>query len=158
MIKIIKIEGGPDFIRFFPSWLKSEEQIKKVEHYYNASWVGTIDCKDLFWVETPDKSKGHSNYFVFYRKDSIGLNGSITIGDFYIANGIPFLPKDNIFHAIRVKDSNEILISTHVHDFHSDVSGNVLIDGGQEYLRVVGEPSSWERVSLKLEHGKWSIL
>lgn len=53
------------------------ENIKLVEEHYNAKYVGRFGLDrrvfdtdimgDVFYVENPDTSKGHSNYFALFR-------------------------------------------------------------------------------------------
>ena len=52
-----------------------------------------------------------------------------------------------LVNKIRCKKCNEVLESTHVHDFKRCKCGAVAVDGGKEYLRRCGYREDWEELS-----------
>ena len=52
-----------------------------------------------------------------------------------------------LVNKIRCKKCNEVLESTHVHDFKRCKCGAVAVDGGKEYLRRCGYQEDWEELS-----------
>lgn len=51
--------------------------------------------------------------------------------------------------AIRCNSCNDIIFSSHVHDFRYCKCNEVAIDGGRDYTRIMGESSNYQ--SLELE-------
>lgn len=111
-------------------WL-SEANVKTVETGYNAKYLGPWTIKDrsgnwtnypvdVFYVESPDTSKGHSNYFGLFKKGD-----SLMICDASSAFSEPIVG--------LLAENNEVLISRYRHDYVK--KGEVFVDGGREYLR-----------------------
>ena len=48
---------------------------------------------------------------------------------------------------IRCKKCNEVIESTHRHDFKFCKCGSVAVDGGKDYLRRCGYREDWEELS-----------
>lgn len=48
---------------------------------------------------------------------------------------------------IRCKKCNEVIESTHRHDFKFCKCGSVAVDGGLNYLRRCGNREDWEELS-----------
>lgn len=110
--------------------------IKKVEAKYNAKYVGDFCLKTksghwsetpaaIFWQETPPV-EGYSNYFGI-------LDQSGTI---YITSGASAFsePIEGI-----VARNGEVNFSRSRHDFHSSADGSVMVDGGRDYMRILGD-------------------
>lgn len=111
-------------------WLNNEN-IKKIENLKNATYMGYWTTKrpsgewndlpvDIFYVDNPDTSLGHSNYFgIFYRNDVLYINNGITAFD-------------DVINAIECSDG-KIIVSRYRHDYvtHNDS----MIDGGRNYTR-----------------------
>lgn len=114
-------------------WL-SEQSVKKVEERYTATFMGpwclkTVDGtwseepSDIFYVENPDTSKGHTHYFgIFYRGPAL-----------YITNG------ESAFEAPIVgaaTEDGEVIVSRYRHD--CVIKDGIMIDGGRDYVRRSG--------------------
>jgi hypothetical protein len=106
-----------------------------VEEKYNAQFVGDFCIKSkhgwseqpvaIFWQETPPV-EGYSNYFgVFVQDDTV-----------YITSGASAFaePIEGI-----VARNGEVIFSRYRHDYHSSTDGSVTVDGGRDYLRVLGD-------------------
>ena len=52
-----------------------------------------------------------------------------------------------IVNKIRCKKCNELIESTHRHDFKFCKCGTVAVDGGRDYLRRCGFREDWEELS-----------
>ena len=52
-----------------------------------------------------------------------------------------------IINRIRCCKCGEIITSHHVHDFKMCGCGTCGVDGGQEYLRRIGDREDWEELS-----------
>lgn len=53
-----------------------------------------------------------------------------------------------IVNKIRCKKCNEVIESTHRHDFKFCKCGAVAVDGGRDYLRRCGFREDWEELSV----------
>ena len=51
---------------------------------------------------------------------------------------------------ILCKKCSTVIWSRHRHDFHSCSCGAVYIDGGRDYLRIVGRSEDWEHVDVEV--------
>lgn len=112
--------------------------IDAVEEKYNAKYVGQYDLPSsrgpylIFYVENPDTSKGHDNYFALRRgmgltlKGEFGWTDSITI---FNGKGIRELE----WSAILLEDDT-FLVSRWHHDYVTGPRGEML-DGGSDYTR-----------------------
>jgi len=52
-----------------------------------------------------------------------------------------------LVNKIRCKKCNEVIESTHRHDFKFCKCGTVAVDGGKDYLRRCGNREDWEELS-----------
>lgn len=112
--------------------------VEKVEKKYNATFVGDFCIKDrngeyttqtvaIFWQETPPV-QGYSHYLgLLWRDDTL----MITSGETAFDSPITAL----------VASNGEIVYSRHRHDFRTSKDGSVTIDGGRDYVRIVGDYS-----------------
>lgn len=112
--------------------------IDAVEEKYNAKYVGQYDLPSsrgpylIFYVENPDTSKGHDNYFALRRgmgltsKGAFGWTDSVTI---FNGKGI----RDSEWAAILLEDDT-FLVSRWHHDYVTGPRGEML-DGGSDYTR-----------------------
>ena len=53
-----------------------------------------------------------------------------------------------IIHGIQCNNCKDIIYSRAVHDFHWCSCEKCAIDGGLEYVRIVGNPEDWHRVEI----------
>ena len=52
-----------------------------------------------------------------------------------------------IVNKIRCKKCNDVIESTHGHDFKVCKCGSVAVDGGKDYLKRSGNREDWEELS-----------
>ena len=110
--------------------------VKKVEEKYNAKYVGDFCLKTkngnwsespaaIFWQETPP-IEGYCNYFGLIVQD----------GTIYITSGASAFsePIEGV-----VARNGEVNFSRYRHDFHYSEDGSIAVDGGRDYLRVLGD-------------------
>lgn len=113
--------------------IMSCENIEMVEEKYNAKYVGRYDLDRgtldytvmgaVFYVETPDVSKGHSNYFALFHDPFSG--------DLLITNASNVA--ENKYPAIQLDGDGQYLVSRGRHDYV--VSGGAFLDGGHCYTK-----------------------
>lgn len=132
------------FVRFRSSELPID--VEQVERKYNATFVGDFCVKGrngdyvtttaaVFWQETPP-DPSYSNYFALI----------IQLGDLYITSGASAVEKP--IDAVVAKDG-EIVYSRHRHDYRTSGDGSVTVDGGRDYVRLIGDSSiNAKRVQL----------
>jgi len=130
-----------------PYWFTSEG-IAAIEEQYNAKYMGYWCTKrpngewnespvDVFYVENPDRSKGHSNYFGMFSRDS-----KTFITNAESAFSEPILGV--------LTSSDEVLVSRYRHHYISR-DGQV-VDGGRDYCKR-SYPSTL--VSVTIDGGKF---
>ena len=123
-MKKVTVNSGRDQAQF---------SIEKVEAKYNAKFVGQFCLKtvgggwsespaDIYYVENPDRSLGHSNYF--------GL--IVQRGGVYITRGDSAVEP---LISAAVADDGEIIYSKYRHDYNVSKDKSVFIDGGRDYTR-----------------------
>ncbi|ARB14384.1 hypothetical protein Ccr5_gp164c [Caulobacter phage Ccr5] len=101
----------------------SSINISGAEKHYNAKYVGYYDLPDregpfhVFYTETPDREKGHDNYF--------GLFTHPLGGGLYITSAASI--RQAQFSAIEMPDGS-FLVSRFRHDYKE--RGGAMIDGG----------------------------
>ena len=129
-----------------PYWLK-EDTLSIIETLYNAKFMGFWSIQapdgswyakpvDVFYVEEPDVSKGHSNYFgIFWQNDGW------LICDAQSAFSVPMLG--------ALCPDGEVLVSRYRHDYVE--KGDILIDGGREYTRT----NAYDVVSVTVNNGEF---
>lgn len=125
-------------------WFKSAG-IRKIEEKYGAKYMGYWCTKapggywnespvDVFYVENPDTSKGHTNYFgMFIKTDP--YTGEST-GSVYITEASTAF-SDPISGILT--DDGEVIVSRYRHDYVT--KGNYMIDGGRDYTRSSMHPT-----------------
>lgn len=125
-------------------WFKSAG-IRKIEEKYNAKYMGYWCTKrpnggwndspvDVFYVENPDTSKGHTNYFgMFIKTDPYSgeSTGSVYITEASTAFSDPI--------SGIVTDDGEVIVSRYRHDY-VEKDGH-MIDGGRDYTRSSMHPT-----------------
>lgn len=125
-------------------WFKSAG-IRKIEEKYNAKYMGYWCTKrpsggwnespvDVFYVENPDTSKGHTNYFgMFIKTDPYTgeSTGSVYITEASTAFSEPI--------AGIPTDDGEVIVSRYRHDY-VEKDGR-MIDGGRDYTRSSMHPT-----------------
>lgn len=106
--------------------------IKKIEELKNAKYMGywctkRLDGKswnerpvDVFYVENPDREKGHSNYFGMFVQ-----NGAV-----YITNAESAFTEPMIG---AICEDGEVIVSRYRHNYIE--KGGAMIDGGRDYVR-----------------------
>lgn len=136
-------------------WLNARG-IGIVNEKYKSKYLGyfampgpggwTEEPFDLFYVENPDRSQGHSNYFaIFYKR-----NFDMSRGPLLITNGEKCFEK--AFTGVMSPDG-EVHISRYRHDSH-DIPGG-FIDGGRDYLRLGGDACKYPRVQILVVDGEF---
>ncbi len=96
----------------------------------------------VFYNPTPDKSKGHSEYFgIFNQNINYDLRWVICNAD---------CVKEQTIYGVECLDG--ILYSAYRHDYVTSEDGSVFIDGGRDYLRCSSGADLW---ILKIENGQW---
>lgn len=114
-----------------PYWFESAE-LPRIEKHYNAKYIGYWCTKrpdgnwnespvDVFYVENPDKSKGHSHYFGLFLSQYNEL--MITNAESAFSEQITGV----------LANDGEVLVSRYRHDFIS--KDGAFADGGRDYLR-----------------------
>jgi hypothetical protein len=122
------------FLNKEPYWLKAED-IHNVEKLKNAKFMGFWATKrpdgswnespvDVFYVENPDTSKGHTNYFGLFFRD----------GKLYITDGSSAFSEP--ITGILAPDG-EVIVSRYRH--HMVTKNAAMIDGGRDYIRSSGD-------------------
>lgn len=111
--------------------------IEAIEATHNATFVGDFCVRGkygwveaiaaLFWQEKPP-AEGYSNYFAIVYQQ----------GAFYITSGQSAAVEP--ITALVARDG-EIVYSRHRHDCRTSNDGSVTVDGGRDYLRLVGDYS-----------------
>jgi len=113
----------------------TDKGIKTIEERYNAKYMGHWCTKrpdatwhdtpvDVFYVENPDRSKGHSNYFGMF----INERGQAMITNAESAFSEPITG--------MVCEDGEVLVSRYRNDYQT--KGDVMVDGGRDYFRYSG--------------------
>lgn len=109
--------------------------IEKVEKHYNCTFVGDFCIKDksgqyttdtvaLFWQEHPPV-EGYSHYFaLFVRGQSVFITSGASVLDASIN--------------VVVTPAGEVVYSRHRHDYRQAKTSNFAIDGGRDYVRIIG--------------------
>jgi hypothetical protein len=107
------------------------ENIRIIENKYQARYVGYWCTKnprggwnespvDVFYVENPDRSKGHTNYFGMFRRDKEVLITDASSAFSEKMTGI-------------LCEDGEVIVSRYRHDYVT--KGDNMIDGGRDYLK-----------------------
>jgi hypothetical protein len=106
--------------------------IKIIEEKYNAKYMGywctkRLDGKswnerpvDVFYVENPDRSKGHTKYFGMFVQE----------GSVYITNAESAFTEPMTG---AICEDGEVIVSRYRHDYIK--KGGAMIDGGRNYTR-----------------------
>ena len=108
-----------------------KNQISLIEQKYQATYMGYWCTKkpshdwnespvDVFYVENPDRTKGHTNYFGMFKREGV----------VYITDA------SSAFNAsIRgvLCEDGEVLVSRYRHDYV--VKDSHMVDGGRDYMR-----------------------
>ena len=111
----------------------SDENIKKLEKFYNARYVcdAGLDKVDLpsaiFWQDNPPHD--YSNYLCVYRTDPVLANDPFI----WVRSGAFILDREIIG---AVADNGDVIFSRFRHDFRESADGSVWIDGGHHYVRT----------------------
>ena len=109
--------------------LLTEQAVSLIEEEYSAFHMGYWEIPgmeqptDIFYVQNPDESKGHTHYFgMFFRN-----------GSWFICKGDSFCPESGI--ACAFDKSGKPLVSRYRHDYVESEDGT-MIDGGRAYTRT----------------------
>lgn len=57
-------------------------------------------------------------------------------------------------NAIKCLKCNDIIYSCSRHDFHWCSCNSCAIDGGFDYIKIIGNPSDWERTEIEILNDK----
>lgn len=123
------IEHDPEGYHF------SALNIKTIEELKDAKYIGYWCTKrlgggwnempvDVFYVENPDRSQGHSNYFGMFRTHDKQV---------MITNAESCFSKPLVG---AVCDDGEVIVSRYRHDYVE--KKGAMIDGGRDYVRSNG--------------------
>lgn len=134
--------------------------IPKVEEKYNAKYLGDFCTKNrhggwnerpvsVFYVENPDREKGHSNYFGLFINRALLPDGEDTV---FITDGQSAFEED--LKGIQ-SDDGEIYISCYRHHYVESKDKSVFIDGGRDYTRHTPDKNL---VTVKVEKDQFVIL
>jgi len=139
------------FVKIDPhGYFFDEKGIKIIEDKYDAKYVGYWCTKrpsggwnetpvDVFYVENPDRSKGHSNYFgMFIQNNSVMITNAESCFEEPIA-GI-------------LCEDGEVLVSRYRHDY-VEKDGH-MIDGGRDYVRC---SANHPRIGITIENGNFIL-
>ena len=113
-------------------YLLQPKSIQLICDEYRASYVGPFDLlngtvEEVFYQPNPDVSKGHQEYFSFFKKDFSKLSSFYVRGAASIASAV--------FIGI-VSAENEVVISRHRHEYRESQDRTIFIDGGRDYIRT----------------------
>lgn len=112
----------------------------------NGNW--TEEPVELFYVENPDRSLGHSNYFaMYYQRNYDGSKGPLLIANGEKCFDSPLLGV--------VDPKGEVHISRYRHDMHGIPGG--FIDGGRDYVRLGGDACKYPRVEINVVDGEFTF-
>jgi len=119
---------------------------------YNASYLGIFCLKTyegawsesicgVYYVDNPDTSKGHTNYFAISFLGVLDVRAFISKGDSAFEDGLTGI----------VSEEGEVLISKYRHDYRKfKRDGDVFIDGGRDYTR-----SNTTTIDISVVDGKF---
>lgn len=112
-------------------------------HWWSSKmnyWTGDLTAALFFQELIPTHIPGATNWFGYYwtPEDNSKLH----------IFGMPTF--DPVIEAVLVKKSNTLIYSRYQHDFFYDPSGTVAVDGGREYMRIVGNREDYTRVHFNL--------
>lgn len=113
-----------------PYWFTSNG-VKTIEEKYNAKYMGYWCSQrpsggwneqpvDVFYVENPDTSKGHTNYFGMFVRDGMML----------ITDASSCFEE----HITGLEENGTVYVSRYRHDFVQTPLGSH-IDGGRDYIK-----------------------
>ena len=114
--------------------------ILETEFYTKSGWSGDL-VGLIFYQPNPDLEAGHSNYFIIYKSSIHGI---------MITNGLDTVEK---LVLNCVSDSNGVFEYSHFNHHYHQV-GNVAIDGGRLYTRLIGDIHGANQASFKIEEDK----
>lgn len=142
-----------------PYWLFDRSQVQRLEK--EAIYVGDLAIKSRrgMWSEvpaavfyTPKPRVGYTNhYFGVYKSPSLSADG---IPTWAICDASSVA--EHIWSGIELK--GEVIFSRWRHDFRNFSFGGPCVDGGPDYMRVVGVLMGINRVSLKLDSGIFRVI
>jgi hypothetical protein len=103
---------------------------KKPSHDWNESPV------DVFYVENPDRTKGHTNYFGMFKRE----------GAVYITDASSAFSES--ISGVLCEDG-EVLVSRYRHDYVR--KGSHMVDGGRDYMKCSISP----QVAVHVVNGEY---
>lgn len=137
----------------------SSDGIVKVENKYGAKFLGPYCIRDkreswseqpvdVFYQPNPDTSKGHSEYFGIYMD---ALAGSVYICNAQTAFSEPMTG--------IVADNGQVVVSRWRHECRRSLDGSVTIDGGRDYVRLIGDKSiNAKKVKVGIRAGEFYVI
>jgi len=123
------------------SGILSRSKISTIEKSYSAKYICDTCIKGHSgWVNQPSAlfytdaitHQDHSNWFAM----------TVVDGRLMISNGKSCVDPSN--RLIGIKTSSGILYSTHRHDYKYHEADDVAIDGGRDYVKIIGSPKKVE--------------
>jgi hypothetical protein len=128
-----------------------EDNIRIIENKYQARYVGYWCTKkprggwnespvDVFYVENPDRSQGHTNYFgMFIDHDNVFITDASSAFSEKIT-GI-------------LCEDGEVIVSRYRHDYVTN--GDNVIDGGRDYLKC---SVSGKMIEVRMVGGEFLLM
>lgn len=120
-------DNKPDYFQI------SDESLEKIEKAYNCRYVTEWNTKSsdggynpprlIFWSDTPHP-RG-SNWLAFYRHER----------EWYVADGISVT---EVPICCMLSNDKQLLFSKSRHDFRTSFDNSISVDGGRDYMRVLG--------------------
>jgi hypothetical protein len=128
-----------------------EDNIRIIENKYQARYVGYWCTKkprggwnespvDVFYVENPDRSQGHTNYFGMFRDHD---NVLITDASSAFSEKITGI----------LCEDGEVIVSRYRHDYVTN--GDNMIDGGRDYLKC---SVSGKMIEVRMVGGEFLLM
>lgn len=137
--KLIEHHARPDNKCIF-----LEEMHWKSRNGFTGDQTGAI-----FWQEKPPKPE-FSNWFVyFWRRDRMAIleDREPDAPQLFITGMADF---DPVIQAVYIPKIKTLTYSRYTHDFFYVPRSNVAVDGGLDYLRILGNPIDYATVKYNL--------
>lgn len=135
----------PETVKFDQSEVANSGMVELKMNAVFLADVGIVDDKGthhtqtgaLFWQETPPYPE-YSNYFLIFQQNgrafiTSGANSAAQVINAYIT------------------EAGEVVYSRHRHDYRQSKTGGFAIDGGRDYVRIIGDTGRAVPVQLKFD-------
>lgn len=126
----------------------NSKQIKKLEEHYNGKYVFESPLKGA------DGNWTRSTAAIFYTKKKHKVSKSNYFAIFPTSNGMIICNGQSAVEGeiVGLSDGYDVAYSRHVHDYRT--IGQGAIDGGRDYVRIVGKTADMHTVKLKVNKDK----